>query len=67
MRFLAVVGASGSGKSSLIRAGLAVTLKHMDWDVCVFTPGANPFKALGMQLDVDQAYTLTFLDKVYGK
>ena len=32
-RFLAVVGASGSGKSSLVRAGLAVALKRAGWDV----------------------------------
>ena len=31
-RFLAVVGASGSGKSSLVRAGLAVALKRAGWD-----------------------------------
>src|SRR5258706_1004362 len=54
MRFLAVVGASGSGKSSLVRAGLAVTLKHMSWDVHVFTPGTNPFKALEMQFELNQ-------------
>jgi WD40 repeat protein/transcriptional regulator with XRE-family HTH domain len=45
-RFLAVVGASGSGKSSLVRAGLAVALKRAGWDVCVFTPTANPLKML---------------------
>ncbi len=52
-RFLAVVGASGSGKSSLVRAGLAVALKQAGWDVRVFTPGAHPSKALEMQLEVD--------------
>jgi len=55
LRFLAVIGASGSGKSSLIRAGLAVTLKRMDWDVRVFTPGANPLKALEIQFELNQA------------
>ncbi|HZM25110.1 MAG TPA: helix-turn-helix domain-containing protein, partial [Anaerolineales bacterium] len=54
-RLLAVVGASGSGKSSLVRAGLAVTLKKRGWDVHVFTPGANPLKALETQLYLDQA------------
>ncbi|HJR78630.1 MAG TPA: cytochrome D1 domain-containing protein [Anaerolineales bacterium] len=49
-RFLAVVGASGSGKSSLVRAGLAVALRHAGWDVRIFTPGANPSKALEMQI-----------------
>lgn len=51
-RFIAVVGASGSGKSSLVRAGLAVELKHAGWDVYIFTPGADPSKALEMQLEM---------------
>jgi len=41
-RFLAVVGASGSGKSSLVRAGLAVAFKRVGWDVIVFTPTPIP-------------------------
>ena len=45
-RFLAVVGASGSGKSSLVRAGLAVTLQRAGWEVHVFTPTASPLKML---------------------
>jgi WD40 repeat protein/transcriptional regulator with XRE-family HTH domain len=52
-RFLAMVGASGSGKSSLIRAGLAVTLKQAGWDVRIFTPGANPLRTLNTQLALD--------------
>jgi WD40 repeat protein/transcriptional regulator with XRE-family HTH domain len=52
-RFLAIVGASGSGKSSLIRAGLAVTLQQTGWNVCIFTPGGVPSKALEMQLELD--------------
>jgi WD40 repeat protein/transcriptional regulator with XRE-family HTH domain len=51
MRFLAVVGASGSGKSSLVRAGLAVALKRAGWDVRVFTPTAQPLKMLVANLD----------------
>ncbi len=53
-RFLAVVGASGSGKSSLVRAGLAVALKQAGWDTRIFTPGANPLEALEIQLELDQ-------------
>ena len=53
-RLLAIVGASGSGKSSLVRAGLAVALKRSGWDVRAFTPGADPLKALEMQLDPNQ-------------
>ena len=49
-RFLAVVGASGSGKSSLMRAGLAVVLKRAGWDACVFTPTATPLRMLEMSL-----------------
>ena len=45
-RFLAVVGASGSGKSSLVRAGLAVALKRASWNVFVFTPTANLMRVL---------------------
>ena len=43
-RFLTVVGASGSGKSSLMRAGLAVALQHLGWDVYIFTPTADPMR-----------------------
>ncbi len=45
-RFLAVVGASGSGKSSLVRAGLSVGLQRLGWEIHVFTPGADPLKIL---------------------
>jgi WD40 repeat protein/transcriptional regulator with XRE-family HTH domain len=48
-RFLAVVGASGSGKSSLVRAGLGVALKQAGWDVRTFTPGGYPSKTLDLQ------------------
>lgn len=50
-RFLAVVGASGSGKSSLVRAGLAVALKRAGWTVRVFTPTAVPIWMLQKNLD----------------
>ncbi len=45
-RFLAVVGASGSGKSSLVRAGLAATLQRAGWEIHIFTPTAAPSKLL---------------------
>jgi len=51
LRFLAVVGASGSGKSSLVRAGLAVALKRAGWDTRVFTPTANPLKTLSANMN----------------
>ena len=45
-RFLTVVGASGSGKSSLVRAGLAVALQRAGWEIHISTPTANPLKML---------------------
>jgi len=39
---LLLVGASGSGKSSILRAGLAATLAARGWSVHVRTPGAEP-------------------------
>jgi WD40 repeat protein len=54
--FLAVLGPSGSGKSSLVRAGLIPALRRgvlpgsHDWTVCVFTPGSHPLTNLAAQL-----------------
>ncbi len=51
LRFLAVVGASGSGKSSVVRAGLIPALRWQQpsslWPVFVMTPTAHPLDALG--------------------
>ncbi len=50
--FLAVVGPSGSGKSSLARAGLIPALRRgavagsESWDVVALRPGAHPLDAL---------------------
>jgi len=51
-RFLAVVGASGSGKSSIIRAGLVPALKRAGtrWQIYVITPTAHPLEALATGL-----------------
>jgi hypothetical protein len=43
---LAVVGPSGSGKSSLVRAGVAAALRRDGRRVVVVTPGARPMDAL---------------------
>src|SRR5688572_24787554 len=51
-RFLTVVGASGSGKSSLVRAGLTVALKRAGWEAGVFTPTANPLRVLESNLNL---------------
>ena len=43
---LAVVGPSGSGKSSLVRAGVAAAARRDGTAVAVITPGAHPAAAL---------------------
>jgi WD40 repeat protein/class 3 adenylate cyclase len=68
VRFLSVViGASGSGKSSLVRAGLIPALKRgsmlldgtkppegsTDWHVHILTPTAHPLEALAAELTRD--------------
>lgn len=55
-RLLAVVGASGSGKSSLVRAGLAVTLKRRGWTTTILTPTAAPLCRLEAELHPAHAH-----------
>jgi WD40 repeat protein/energy-coupling factor transporter ATP-binding protein EcfA2 len=57
-RFLAVVGASGSGKSSLVRAGLAVALKRAGWGTRVFTPTATSDCVLILVDQFEEVFTL---------
>src|SRR6185436_9775341 len=63
-QFLAVVGASGSGKSSLVRAGLVPALKRGEpladgalppegsthWPIHIITPTSHPLEALAASL-----------------
>ncbi len=55
-RFLAIVGPSGSGKSSLARAGLLAALKHgkilgsESWPVAICRPGLAPLESLAVAL-----------------
>ncbi|MFE0253996.1 trypsin-like peptidase domain-containing protein [Streptomyces sp. NPDC059010] len=52
-----VVGASGSGKSSLVRAGLLPELRARGYSVTAFRPirGARPVRALARALEVEPA------------
>jgi energy-coupling factor transporter ATP-binding protein EcfA2 len=62
-RFLAVVGASGSGKSSVVRAGVVPAARRGEvaldgqssdlWPIHVITPGDEPLKVLAASLTRD--------------
>ena len=55
-RFLAIVGSSGSGKSSVARAGLVAAIKRGEiqnsscWPVTVCRPGPDPIESLAVAL-----------------
>lgn len=50
-RFVVLAGASGSGKSSLVRAGVMPRLRTRRWSVLpAFSPGPNPMGALASAL-----------------
>jgi WD40 repeat protein len=70
-RFLAVVGTSGSGKSSLVRAGLiaelhggTMTRAGSTWEVVILRPGGSPIENLARAMveaglyDAEDAGTL---------
>jgi len=57
-RFLAVLGTSGSGKSSLVRAGLLPALYggfivggNSSWRVSIFRPGSNPIGNMAIEMN----------------
>ena len=61
-RFLAIVGASGSGKSSLVRAGVVPALrwnkKSSHWQIHILTPTAHPLESLASSLTGDSGSVL---------
>lgn len=67
-RFLAVVGASGSGKSSLVRAGLVPSLRwnkaSSNWNIQVFTPTARPLESLAANLTESSAATASLVNEL---
>ena len=64
-RFLAVVGASGSGKSSLVRAGVVPALRwnkiSAGWMSYVFTPTEHPLESLALILTQESSSSATTL------
>jgi len=48
---VAVVGPSGSGKSSLVRAGVAAALRRDGLAVLIITPGEHPMQSLSAESD----------------
>src|SRR5262249_55390404 len=47
---VAVVGPSGSGKSSVVQAGLLPRLRRECWEAIIFTPREHPFHSLAQEL-----------------
>lgn len=82
-RFLAVIGASGSGKSSLVRAGLVPALRQGkpladgalppagsdQWLICVLTPTTHPLDALAVALlpDSEPAAVTALRDRLVAE
>lgn len=68
-RFLALIGPSGSGKSSLLRAGVvhaltAGAIPGSDrWTTYVIRPGEHPLAALGTALEERPGHTLLAIDQ----
>ncbi|MEM8723134.1 MAG: CHAT domain-containing protein [Cyanobacteria bacterium P01_G01_bin.39] len=66
---LLVLGASGSGKSSVVRAGVIPELNNLasvDYEICIFNPDRNPFESLKNCLSTNEHISnaeLDFLNK----
>ncbi|MGB8491249.1 MAG: hypothetical protein WCE64_09330 [Bacteroidales bacterium] len=64
-RFVALIGASGTGKSSLIRCGLIPAIRKLSqedfqsWKIVMMNPGRNPFDSLA------EAISVAFPDNEY--
>ncbi|MCP4420134.1 MAG: hypothetical protein GY805_26315 [Chloroflexi bacterium] len=64
-RLTAVIGSSGSGKSSVVFAGLVPALRQQgDWLVLKFRPGERPFHALAAVLLPQLDPTLNKVDQL---
>jgi WD40 repeat protein/DNA-binding winged helix-turn-helix (wHTH) protein len=64
-RLLAVIGPSGIGKTSLLRAGVAPTAPA-GWRVVTFTPGEDPTLSLARALAPDHAGDSAAVERLVG-
>lgn len=55
-----VTGASGSGKSSLVRAGVLPKFEKGSWRPCYLRPGSNPMQALD-KIELDHSVPVILL------
>jgi WD40 repeat protein len=62
-RIVAVIGPSGAGKTSFVRAGV-VPARPEDWGSIVCTPGTAPLRALGQALAPELAADATALRRL---
>jgi hypothetical protein len=68
-KLVAVVGASGSGKSSVVQAGLIPRLRQVrtpapTWEAAVFTPGNRPFDSLAGALYTLREAKMTWAEQL---
>ena len=68
-QFSAIIGASGSGKSSIVFAGVIPALRRLRppnpiWEIVSFTPGNRPFHRLAAALVNLFSYTASMTDKL---
>jgi DNA-binding SARP family transcriptional activator/WD40 repeat protein len=61
---LAIVGPSGSGKSSLVRAGVVPAVRRREQAVFVITPGPDPVARLA-QIPADAAVVVDQLEELF--
>ncbi|MBX2998774.1 MAG: hypothetical protein KF893_09720 [Caldilineaceae bacterium] len=78
LAFLAVIGASGSGKSSLVRAGVVAALHRgktlpngvrrplgsTEWPLFIFTPGVHPLESLATTVTTSDAQAAALLARM---